>query len=376
MKNKIDRDFYCTTDQYIICGPENSIVDVVPKLVQDPKIEAIIVTRKKQLVGIVTRRDIYFLTNKDLKSNQSKLKIKDLMTSKNLVTASQGISFEEVVKIIHQHRIEKLLIVDFNGNFEGLISRKKVSEIGGYLKILELEEFSRPIEFPPGCHEAGLTILSYFGTILRNKYPEKDIGFRIEQKENKVIMTIITSEGDIEIIEKCFDEYGMVVLGHTPIEQFLPDPIESIALKNKLEIANLELRQTKELLNFSKEQYNFQKDRIFNMENEVVWLREQVGRLIAGQLDNSGMLLKLFSLESKCSNNNIEKSLNLLSNKIEQGIKADDEHEIKQALVNVKKNNPSLFDQVSDLIIKGSVSGAAGNFLYIWIQSIMSTLPK
>ncbi|XGW00256.1 MAG: hypothetical protein ACAF41_15135 [Leptolyngbya sp. BL-A-14] len=106
----------------------------------------------------------------------------------------------------------------------------------------------RSIEFPPEYWEAGTSILSYFNRVLGIKYPNKKIKVRIEQEGLMLRMIINTSTGEREEIEKTLNEYGMVVTGKMEPESFLDDPFEAMALRNKLEIADLELRQTRQLL--------------------------------------------------------------------------------------------------------------------------------
>lgn len=71
------------------------------------------------LTGILTNRDIRFETNLDLR-------IRDRMTSENLVTAPEGTTLEKAEEILQKHRIEKLLVVDDAGRLKGLITVKDI----------------------------------------------------------------------------------------------------------------------------------------------------------------------------------------------------------------------------------------------------------
>ena len=75
----------------------------------------------KKLVGIITNRDIRFAKN----MNQ---KVESLMTKENLVTVQQNISMANAKKLLHQHRIEKLLVVDKNYKCIGLITVKDIEK--------------------------------------------------------------------------------------------------------------------------------------------------------------------------------------------------------------------------------------------------------
>ena len=78
-----------------------------------------IVVDGDQLVGIVTNRDLQFETNLDQP-------IQHVMTSQDLVTVPIGTTLEEAERVLHQHRIEKLPVVDDQGRLKGLITVKDI----------------------------------------------------------------------------------------------------------------------------------------------------------------------------------------------------------------------------------------------------------
>jgi len=105
--------------------PEQSIREVLA-IMERFKISGVpVVEDDNKLVGIVTNRDLRFETN----LNQ---KVKDVMTKDNLITAKEGITLEESKKILHENRIEKLLIVDDEGKLKGLITIKDIEKIRKY----------------------------------------------------------------------------------------------------------------------------------------------------------------------------------------------------------------------------------------------------
>lgn len=110
----------------ITISPDTPI-RVVLKLMEEYKISGIPVVEgpEKKLVGIVTNRDLRFET-------QLEKPVKEVMTKENLVTAKPGISLEEAKKILHQRRIEKLLIVDEEFRLKGLITIKDIEKIKKY----------------------------------------------------------------------------------------------------------------------------------------------------------------------------------------------------------------------------------------------------
>lgn len=80
-----------------------------------------VVEKDKTLVGMITNRDLRFV------SDTSK-KVKDIMTSKNLVTAPEGTSFEKAKGILQNHRVEKLPVVNAEGKLRGLITIKDIEK--------------------------------------------------------------------------------------------------------------------------------------------------------------------------------------------------------------------------------------------------------
>jgi len=104
--------------------PDRPIEEVM-KLMARYRISGVPVTRGDQLVGIVTNRDLRFETDMNKK-------VSDVMTSEKLVTVNEGISLEESKKLLHEHRIEKLLVVDKSGRLTGMITIKDIEKIKKY----------------------------------------------------------------------------------------------------------------------------------------------------------------------------------------------------------------------------------------------------
>jgi IMP dehydrogenase len=101
-------------------GPEQTLQDAL-NLMHQYHISGIPIVEGKKLVGILTNRDIRFVT--DLKQ-----KIKDVMTKENLITAPVGTTLAEAEKILQKHRIEKLPILDGAGAIKGLITVKDIQK--------------------------------------------------------------------------------------------------------------------------------------------------------------------------------------------------------------------------------------------------------
>jgi IMP dehydrogenase len=104
----------------ITMSPDDKIEDAV-KLMAHYKISGVPITEKGRLVGILTNRDLRFET-------RYHLPIREVMTKESLVTVPVGTTLEEAQRILHQHRIEKLLVVDKDQNLKGLITVKDITK--------------------------------------------------------------------------------------------------------------------------------------------------------------------------------------------------------------------------------------------------------
>ncbi len=104
----------------ITIGPENSILEV-KKIIKEKSISGIpVVNKKNEILGIITNRDLRF-------SRNDKAKVRDLMT-KDVITIKQGYSSNEAKKLLHKHRIEKLIVTNNQKQCLGLITVKDIEK--------------------------------------------------------------------------------------------------------------------------------------------------------------------------------------------------------------------------------------------------------
>ncbi len=104
----------------ITIAPEKKISDAL-ELMKRYRISGVPVTSKGKLVGILTNRDLRF-------ENRFDLPISQVMTKDNLITVPVGTTLEEAEKILHRHRVEKLLVVDDQYVLKGLITVKDIQK--------------------------------------------------------------------------------------------------------------------------------------------------------------------------------------------------------------------------------------------------------
>lgn len=112
----------------ITVSPDRPVREAL-KLMASYKISGVPVTSNGDphgpLVGIVTNRDVRFLEDKNVP-------VSALMTADKLVTAPEGTTHDDAKKLLHKHRIEKLLIVDKQNNLRGLITIKDIEKTRRY----------------------------------------------------------------------------------------------------------------------------------------------------------------------------------------------------------------------------------------------------
>jgi len=110
----------------VTISPEATLADALT-LMQEHRISGIPVVegggngRAGKLVGILTNRDVRFATDK-------RQKVSELMTKDRLVTVREGVGQDEAKRLLHQHRIEKLLVVDSGYRCVGLITVKDIEK--------------------------------------------------------------------------------------------------------------------------------------------------------------------------------------------------------------------------------------------------------
>ena len=118
--DKVKKSEYGMVVDPITMSPEQRLYEAL-EVMERYRISGVPVTKNGKLVGMLTNRDLRFETKLDLK-------IADVMTREKLVTVPIGTTLEEAKEILHQHRIEKLPVVDEDFNLKGLITIKDIEK--------------------------------------------------------------------------------------------------------------------------------------------------------------------------------------------------------------------------------------------------------
>lgn len=141
-------------------------------------------------------------------------------------------------------------------------------------KVFEIEEdvhseslnqvVNRCIEFPPEYHQAGLGILNYFSSYLREQYPHEEATVKIEQHGLKVRLIITTESGRTETIEKALQEYELIVTSQEPPEKFTQNDKLVLEIKNELRIAQFRIEAQQDIISIQ----NVRMDKLLHIVGE------------------------------------------------------------------------------------------------------------
>ena len=118
--DKVKRSEYGVITDPFYLSPEHTLEDA-NALMAKFRISGVPITEGRKIVGIITNRDLKF-------EEDFSRKIREVMTSKNLVTAKEGVTLAEAKKILAKARVEKLPIVDDDFNLKGLITIKDIEK--------------------------------------------------------------------------------------------------------------------------------------------------------------------------------------------------------------------------------------------------------
>ena len=118
--DKVKRSEYGVITDPFYLSPEHTLEDA-NALMAKFRISGVPITEGRKLVGIITNRDLKF-------EEDFSRKIREVMTSKNLVTAKEGVTLAEAKKILAKARVDKLPIVDDDFTLKGLITIKDIEK--------------------------------------------------------------------------------------------------------------------------------------------------------------------------------------------------------------------------------------------------------
>lgn len=133
----------------VTLGPDATVREAL-SLMARYRISGLPITRGRKLIGILTNRDLRFETRLDRK-------VSECMTpADRLITTGEGTTLEEAKAVLHEHRIEKLPVVDDEGNLLGLITIKDIEKVAKYPNACKDELGRLRVGAAVGVGEQGL----------------------------------------------------------------------------------------------------------------------------------------------------------------------------------------------------------------------------
>ncbi len=262
-----------------------------------------------------------------------------LRTTKNLaefIACTFESAHEDLIDLLPDSFSEKFLIFG-------------IDDIDQEIELIEFNskrtKVERSIEFKPEHYQAGVGILNYFGTVMRKKHPEQNAKVRIEQDDNTVRLVVESENGDKEIIERAFDEFGLVIHQDIKPEEFYDNYLDVAELKTKLGTFETELK-------FQQQLVEMKEHRIIELEKDKEFLKNVIGQAlvrpnspiyITNQLHNTQSTVINHKAEFSKSNDELEELIDLadsdalknrlatIQNALEVNRNADQPEEVKDS---------------------------------------------
>lgn len=256
---------------------------------------------------------------------------------------------------------------------------------------------NRSIEFPSEYCESSKSILSYFGTVLQQKYPDKKTKVKIEQNGLKITMIIEIEEGDKEEIEKFLNQYGLVVRGEMEPEELLSNRLQVMELKQELKFAKQKLEYKQELLDFAKadlsearNNLNEKSQELKETRLEMKELRSLIGQslqttqavsnnhtksvefLIKPDTALQSLITTIQTLIEK-QTNGLEQSLQTIVSNIQNPHPTKQEQDaVIQSIETIQKKAPTLYQELVDGLSNFTIGVGSS----VWATVIIEVLKK
>jgi len=228
----------------------------------------------------------------------------------------------------------------------------------------------REISFPPEYQQAGVSVLSYFSEVIKDRYPDIQVSVSIKQHGNSVTMIVTLPDGSKDEVNKVLEQYGLVITGKANPREVTSSDFRALALQQKLELAQLEIKQTKDLM-YMQEKYSGQT--IKSLQSDVAMLKELLGRELNAKND---LQVKLFELTNKLTDNQASNQVILLMKALAESFNADDEDKARVTLEDIRSAEPDFFERIHAFVLQAAAGGVIGNNATEWLKAVFSSLPK
>jgi hypothetical protein len=230
-------------------------------------------------------------------------------------------------------------------------------------------KIKRTITFEPEYAQAGVSILANFSRIIAQKYPGIPVEVTIEQAGTTVSMLIITPSGEQERVLETLGSYGMVLKGEIRPDQLLSDPMQIMELNNKLQLAALEVKMTRDMM----EQACLQSSkRIGSLEHQVAALQSLIGSSLSCITSPSVVLDALARYQT--ADFELKSAVATLVKAHSRKLQGADPA-VQLALEVVRKKDSSLYSDIKD-VTKEIIAGIAVSTTTGVLGTVMGSLPK
>lgn len=222
----------------------------------------------------------------------------------------------------------------------------------------------RTISFEPHQIQAGVSLLSYFSEVLKQKCSEANSKVSIEQDGEKVRLIIKSEAGMEHKVEALLNEYGEVLNGTLPAEQFMTDQVQLFSLQRKLDMATMEVKHQQDILLLTKANYD---QRILTLEEQVSDLRLVVSSNITSHRIAQEQVSKL--IDKYGANSEVELELLSLAKKLDERAADVQKDELERLVKQLHNENPKMAREFL-FLLKGPLEGVVGNIIYSWLPQL------
>lgn len=179
----------------------------------------------------------------------------------------------------------------------------------------------------------------------------------------------------------------MVVLRKQPPEFLTTDPYEVAELKSQLRLADVQIETQRELLAAKNADVESLRAEVKDTRALVRHMQEQAGEdrarfmslmegLVSHNTNLATGLKELAQQAAQAQNKALASALENLDKMIERGVREEDREEVIRNFTTIQQQDPGVLRRVYDMLAVGGVTGAAGNYLYAWLQFFIGSLPK
>jgi len=223
------------------------------------------------------------------------------------------------------------------------------------------------VRYPENCEGIVVNLLSIFRKFFEYRMPTIPISHRINHDEI-ITLSLVFPRKKKHRIESELMNYGLILSGEAKVEDLITDKIHIEDLEYRLKNTTLELEHQRQLRLKEEEISTILKEHHAGRTNEIENLHNNIGELIK-HVSSANDSLKLLI---QFANGRSKQLLLMLSLKLNEGLSESDKGEVTHIFKEIQKEDPSLLNKINELLLEGAISGAAGNYLFQWLQALSS----